>query len=206
MGMSERRAYDNSRRAAQADETARRILDAAIALMGTPGAELSTSAIAAEAAVAPPTVYKHFPNRQAIFEAVQERINERFGRPAWPASVEELRLSIGPLHRFFGAQEALVRAVVTAPELHGFWEVTRRGRDEAIAHALEGETRHLPKEEARAAAAMAVRIVGIETWLDLKDAWGLSDAAVTAATSRALDALLASLRRERNGKEPSDGR
>ena len=200
--MSARRAYDNSRRAAQADETARRILDAVIALLGAATGELSAPAIAVEAGVAVPTVYKHFPNRQAIFEAVQDRINERFGRPAWPASVDELRLSIAPLHRFFAAQEALVRAAATAPELRPFWEVTRRRRDEAIARALAPETRHLAADEARAVAAMAVRIVAVETWLELKDVWGLPEAAITAATGRALDALLAGLARE---KETSDG-
>jgi len=50
-------------------------------------------------------------------------------------------------------------------------------------------------------AAMAVRIVGVETWLELKDVWGLPEAAITAATGRALDALLADLARNRRETE-----
>jgi len=67
------RSYDNSRRAARAGDTGHRILDAAIALIGAPEPELSVARIAEHAGVAVPTVYKHFPNREAIFDALEDR-------------------------------------------------------------------------------------------------------------------------------------
>lgn len=187
------RPYDNSRRAARADHTAARILDAAVALIGAPEPDLSVARIAADAGVAVPTVYKHFPNRDAIFEAVQARINERFGRPSWPTTPEGIRDSVPRLHRFFADHEPLVRAAVTAPALRPFWEVTRRRRDDALRRALRPATVHLPKERATAIAAIVVRIVGAECWLDLKHQWHLNDDAITAVTQDALDAVLSGL-------------
>jgi len=195
--MKDRRAYDNSRRAAQADETARRILDATIDLLGEPEKELSIAAIAAKAGVSAPSVYKHFPNRQAIFEAVQSTIDERLGRPSWPNTADELLLAIPPLHRFFSGNEPLVRAAVRAPQLRAFWEVTRKRRDEAIGKAVRKLTADLSPAEGRAVAAMIVRIVGIESWLELKDVWELDDDTITKVTFDAVRAVLGTLGRNR---------
>lgn len=187
------RSYDNSRRAARAGDTAERILDAAIALIGVPDPDLSVARIAADARVSVPTVYKHFPNRDAIFDAVQARINERFGRPSWPTTPEGLRASVPRLHRFFAEHEPLVRAAVTAPGLRPFWDLTRRRRDAALRRALEPATAHLPRNRATAIAAVVVRIVGAECWLELKHLWNLDDDTITTVTLDALDAVLSGL-------------
>jgi AcrR family transcriptional regulator len=197
--MDDRRSYDNSRRAAQADETASRIVEATIDLLAEAETELSVSAIASKAGVSAPSVYKHFPNRQAIFEAVQSRINERFGRPAWPKTGDEILQSVPQLHRFFSNNEQLVRAAVSAPQLRGFWEVTRKRRDDAISKALRDRTGGLASAHTRAIAAMVVRIVGVESWLELKDVWGLDDDTITNATLDALRAVLGSAGRRRGG-------
>lgn len=187
------RPYDNSRRAARSADTAERILDAVIALIGAPDPELSVARIAADAGVAVPTVYKHFANRDAIFEAVQARINERFGRPSWPRTPEGLRASLPRLHQFFAEHEPLVRAAVTAPALRPFWDVTRRRRDDALRRALRPATWHLPRDRATAVAAVVIRIVGAECWLELKHHWKLDDETITAVTLDALDAVLSSI-------------
>jgi AcrR family transcriptional regulator len=194
------RPYDNSRRAARADDTAERILDAVIALIGAPDPDLSVARIAAGAGVAVPTVYKHFPNRDAIFDAVQARINDRLGRPSWPTTPQGIRDSVPRLHRFFAEHEPLVRAAVAAPALRPFWELTRRRRDEALRRALRPATRHLSRDRATATAAIVVRIVGAECWLDLKDYWKLDEDTITAVTLDALDAVLSGIpRRTRHG-------
>jgi AcrR family transcriptional regulator len=190
------RSYDNSRRAARAGDTGHRILDAAIALIGAPEPELSVARIAEHAGVAVPTVYKHFPNREAIFDAVQAVINERFGRPAWPATPEALRESVPRLHRFFAEHEPLVRAAVTSPALRPFWDVTRRRRDAALRRALQPATAHLSRDRAAAVAALVIRIVGAECWLELKHHWNLPDETITKVTVDALDAVLSALTRK----------
>lgn len=60
-------------RRATAERNVVAILDAAEALLAR-GAAASTSAVAAEAGVSRVTVYSHFPTREALLEAVVERV------------------------------------------------------------------------------------------------------------------------------------
>ena len=67
---SERAAYRMTRRAEQVDETRRRIVAAAVGLHGTVGpAHTTVSAIAEAAGVTRVTVYRHFPDEDALFAA-----------------------------------------------------------------------------------------------------------------------------------------
>ncbi len=64
-----RRSYTSDLRQAQAAETRRRILDCVSRLLATRTQRLSAAAIAREAGVSVPTVNRHFPTRQQLFEA-----------------------------------------------------------------------------------------------------------------------------------------
>jgi AcrR family transcriptional regulator len=71
---SETRSYVSPRRKQQADETRRRIADAARRLLGKKGyAETTIAEIAAEAGVALPTVYANFGSKQGILNALIDR-------------------------------------------------------------------------------------------------------------------------------------
>lgn len=64
-----RRPYRSELRAAQAVATRLRILDALKRSFTQGAAELSIAALAREARVSLPTVYRHFPTRRALFDA-----------------------------------------------------------------------------------------------------------------------------------------
>src|SRR4029079_14762822 len=67
---SKRRNYRKRRRAEQEAETRLRITEAAVKLHGTVGpAKTTVSGIAQEAGVQRATVYRHFPDEEAIFAA-----------------------------------------------------------------------------------------------------------------------------------------
>src|ERR671933_967005 len=67
---STRRRYEKRARAAQEQATRMRIIDAAIDLHGTVGpARTTISAIAERAGVRRATVYRHFPDDDALFDA-----------------------------------------------------------------------------------------------------------------------------------------
>ena len=127
---------------------------------------------------------------------MHSRINDRFGRPPQPNSIEELRAAVPRLHRFFAEQETLVRAVATTPALRPFWDATRRRREESVRRALQDVVAHLPKAEVTAIYAIILRLVGVEGWIEMKDHWHLDDATITATTQRVLDALIADLERD----------
>ncbi len=62
---------------ADARRNRQRVLDAAAAVFAAHGADVPVDVIAREAGVGPGTLYRHFPNKEALFEAV---ILERFAQ------------------------------------------------------------------------------------------------------------------------------
>ena len=188
--MAKRRPYDNSARSAQAAETRARILDAAIELIGRPNGDLVIAELAERAEVSVPTVYKHFPNRDAILWAVRVRVDETSARPPRARSIAELRRSIPELHRFFAAREGLIRAINTSPGLATLREETFRARDENFARILAKFTQHLSAEEASGVRALLFRLTAAPAWLELKDEHHLSDPVITRMTLWAANALL----------------
>ncbi|WCB96456.1 hypothetical protein DSM104299_05215 [Baekduia alba] len=75
-------------RRATAERNVERILDAAAALLAR-GAAASTTAVATEAGVSRPTVYAHFPTREALVEAVAERAIHRAAAALADAHLDE---------------------------------------------------------------------------------------------------------------------
>ena len=190
------RTYDNSRRAAQADATALRVLDALIGRLAVPGAGLSVAEIAEAAGVSVPTVYKYFPNREAMFASAERRLSERLGRPPGPRSLAELRTFVGDLHRFFAAHETTIRAVFLQPAMRGLLDAIHQQRDEGVRRLLAPLVTHLSEEDATAVCATVQRIASTEGWLELKDRWAVPNESITRTAQWALDALLDRLERD----------
>ena len=185
-----RRPYDNSGRRAGAARTRRRILDAAIDLIGRPGGALTVPAVAQLARTAVPTVYKHFRTRDALLAAVKQRVDQTAARPPQSRSLAELRQSVPELHAFFKAREGIVRAIVHNPDLAALREAAFRARDAGLERALAPAVGHLSKEEQTAVRALLVRVMAAPGWLELKDDYRLSDEVITRMTGWAVEALL----------------
>ncbi len=73
------RVYDSELRAEQADATRRKILDALVRTMGRGVAALSIPAVAREAGVSVPTVYRHFRSKAALVAALSPHLIGRTG-------------------------------------------------------------------------------------------------------------------------------
>jgi AcrR family transcriptional regulator len=87
------RPYTSQLRAVQVQETRARILDATVPLMTRGIARLSIPAIAREAGVSVPTVYRHFATKQELIEAIYPHVLRRVAvnQPPPPRSLSELR-------------------------------------------------------------------------------------------------------------------
>ena len=111
----ESRPYRKKRRAEAEAETRRRITESAVELHGTVGpSRTSISAIADRAGVRRSTLYRHFPNEEAVFAACSAHWREQNPPPdasAW-AGIEEpgerLRLALGELYPYYRRCEPML--------------------------------------------------------------------------------------------------
>jgi AcrR family transcriptional regulator len=87
------RRYNSPRRAASAEQTRRDIVQAAIRLHGRGVTDLAD--LAREAGVAVPTVRKHFPTREHVFEACTAHV----AQSAKPFPIAELATIADPVER-----------------------------------------------------------------------------------------------------------
>jgi AcrR family transcriptional regulator len=110
------RAYRSQLRADQAQETRARILDATTPLMARGAASLSIPAIAREAGVSVPTVYRHFATKQQLIEAIYPHVMQRaaINQPPPPRSISELRDGVRSYLAHLDSLDDQARAVMAS--------------------------------------------------------------------------------------------
>jgi AcrR family transcriptional regulator len=180
----ETRKYEKKRRAELEAETRRRITETAVELHGTVGpARTSISAIAERAGVRRSTVYRHFPDEAALFDACSSHWAAENPVPdmgAWAAIEdpdERLRRALDELYAFYRRTERMVenlhRDEVTVPvvaaRFAGFHGYIAAVRD----LLMEGRSlRGRRQDHARAAIGHAL---AFPTWQSLTRDQGLDD-------------------------------
>lgn len=180
------RKYTLKKRAQDQAETRQRIVDAAVELHGTVGpAQTSISAIAKKAGVQRVTVYDHFPDERAIFEACTAHYLSNHPPPdpaPWreiqdPA--ERLRIALTKIYAYYRRTEPMTALAYRDAELKPvMWEV----------EATQAQARHWEQvaqelieswntaEEAQGLLVAAIRhALDFQTWRSLVRYQGLED-------------------------------
>jgi AcrR family transcriptional regulator len=181
----EKRRYEKKRRAELEAETRRRITETAVELHGTVGpARTSISAIADRAGVRRSTVYRHFPDEAALFDACSshwEAANPTPDMTPWQSIEdpdERLRTALEEFYAYYRRTEPMMdnlhRDELTMPLVaerfagyHGYIAVVR----DAVMHGRSVRGRR--RNEARAAIGHALTYT---TWKSLAREQGLDDA------------------------------
>lgn len=144
--MTTTRRYTQRARAAGAEETRRRILDAARDRLRTaPSEQLNVDRVAQDAGVARSTIYLVFGSKAGLFEALGQDLLERTGfhrivaAVALPDAREALRAALEAAAEVYAAERDVSRAVYSMysldPEaVRGVFEVVERGRAEGQHH------------------------------------------------------------------------
>ena len=129
---AEARPYRSELREQQADETRERILEATIRVMAKDAAGLSIPAIAREAGVSVPTVYRHFGNKAALLAAIYPYLGRRAGLQnlVVPTSVPEFKQMV---LRIFSQLETLGEGTRQAMSSPASDELRRMQMPERIA-------------------------------------------------------------------------
>jgi len=134
-----RRIYRSELRDEQVEETRVRILDATMRVMATGLATLSVPAVAREAGVSVPTIYRHFRTKPDLLAAVYPHAARRSGldRINDPQSLEELQPTIRALVDRLDGLDDLTRAAMASPGASEVRQATMRGRYERLRRIAE---------------------------------------------------------------------
>jgi AcrR family transcriptional regulator len=180
------RPYRMQRRAESQQQTRRRITESAVELHGTLGpARTSMSAVAAHAGVRRSTLYRHFPDEAALFDACTAHWAASNPPPdlhAWSAvddPDERLALALGEMYAFYARTEAMLenlfRDELTMPIVRERFAAFR-GYFAAARDSLMNGRRQRGAAKLRTQAALG-HAIAFSTWRSLVREQGLNDAA-----------------------------
>jgi AcrR family transcriptional regulator len=194
------RPYRKRRRAEQEAETRQRITEAAMRLHGSVGpARTTVKAVAEEAGVQRATVYRHFPDEEALFAACSAHwasLNPLPDPGEWSAIADpdaRLASALADLYRWYGWAEPMLvnvrRDGPLVPAMAGP-QAQARFYFEATERALMRGRRERGRRRARTTAAIG-HALEFETWRSLvrehglgeDEAIGLMTAMVAAASA-----------------------
>jgi AcrR family transcriptional regulator len=141
------REYHSQLREQNAEQTRDRILEGTLRLMAGGLAAISVPAIAREAGVSVPTVYRHFGTKGALLSALYPYVARRTGLDAVPdpTSLDELRGGIRAYFERLDALEDLARAAYASPIADEVRHATMRRRVERIRRLADSVKPRLPK-------------------------------------------------------------
>jgi len=171
-----KRAYRKRRRAQREEETRLRITEATVDLHGSVGPVRTTiSAVADRAGVQRATVYRHFPDEQALFDACSSHwmAQHRLPDPAAWAAISDpdkrLRTALQQLYRWYEHGEYMLenttRDLALVPALRPSMEAFAGWVDQATDAVVRGRPeRGARRRRVRAAVGHAL---AFETWRSL---------------------------------------
>ena len=196
-----RRPYRKRRRAQLEEATRLRITEATVDLHGSVGpARTTISAVAERAGVQRATVYRHFADEDALFDACSSHWLAQHPLPdpaAWTKLEhpdERLRVALGELYEWYERGEYMLerttRDVALVPALRPSMEAFRGWLDAAADTILHGRPeRGARRRRVRAAVGHAL---AFETWRSLVRHQGMS----RSETIELMQALAAAARRD----------
>lgn len=190
------RTYESPLRAEQMDRTREKLLDAAIDLVAEAGSdELTVRRVAARAGVSVPTAYRHFPNPEALFEAIALAIHTRIGGPRIPDTLDEAPAWSRVIYKNFETNDRLMRAQLNTPAGRRLRARNQKARAPLF---VELAKRSFPDASPAAhvrIAALQSLLVTVSGWVSLHDNYGVDGDEVGAIAAWAIETLLAELRR-----------
>ena len=204
--MNDAAAYDSPLRREQAEQTRARIVGAAAGLIVGGAEGLTMQDVARAAGVALRTVFRHFPTREDLLDAVWQGLQARMGDTPDLHTLDELTGFVPELFGRYAAMEDQIRGAMFAQTFVSARQ--RLGSDrartmkKAVAAQFQGGDERGRAMAASAAYTLTVPLVSIV----LKEAFGLSSAEAGRASAWAIRVLAAAYAAdpEALGPEPLD--
>jgi AcrR family transcriptional regulator len=188
------RPYQSTLRQKQAEATRELILQALVQQLAEAGLQDFSIADAAQrAGVATRTIYRYFPNREVLLDAVGEWVDQQLGDLPYPTTPMEVADLAEQAFPKFEQQAVLVQALLLSELGKSVRSRLRSKRRQSVEDALSPITDDL--DSAKAVRAVIGHLVTAETWKHLRDEFGVSGETAAKAVAWAIRTLITDLER-----------
>lgn len=194
---AESRSYSSPLRQQQMEDTRQRIVEAALTLISEqPHEAFSHEEIARRAGIALRTVYRHFPSRPELLDAVWKTSDRQLELSHYPDTEADMLAAVGPVYARMDANAPLMRGLLRS---NAGQEMRRRDNERrraAMEHALAPATAHLDTAGKREVLGIFQSIFSGRAWETMRDRAHLQEGEPARATAWAMQTLLAQLYRD----------
>lgn len=188
------RTYNSALRERQTEQTRELILEALTNELAEGGLrELNVPRIAQRAGVSVRTVYRYFPTRDALLDAVEELLDRSIGSPEMARTAGELPAMLEDAFRQFDANDTVMLAHWATELGRDVRERGRRRRQEGYRGALADVTSHLSRSEVRTAHAVISYLISSRTWMTMREEFSMAGAESGKAVAWAVRTLVADI-------------
>jgi AcrR family transcriptional regulator len=164
--------------------------------------DISLPDVAAEAGISIRTLYRYFPTRESLFDAVGDHVVARLGLPTeieGPDDVGRVFLESAALG---ATSPKLMRALLATTLGRRARSPHRRRRVAAMAGALAPVTSHLSPAEARRRVGAIVYLASLPAWMTVSEECDISAEEARLGVAWAIETLVDALRRENRRQRP----
>jgi AcrR family transcriptional regulator len=191
-----------SLREAQAAVTRERILSAVADLIEQGGVDDLTMPDVAEASGASlRTIYRYYPTREQLLEAVGRWIGDELLKHPYPSNLDEVADLYQEGCGDFDERPGLVRALALSQLGQQARGYRRRERLESIRSSLQSELSGLDEQELKRAEAVLAYLHNMLAYTFMREESGLSGEEIGEAVGWAIRTLVADLRRKQQRNE-----
>ena len=168
---TEGRPYRSELRAEQAQETRARILDAALRVMHAGVASISVPAVAREAGVSVPTVYRHFGTKADLLAEMYPHAARRVGldRVPDPSTVNDVKSTVRAVIERLDALDDVARAAYASPiadEVRHATMPSRFARIRRVGESIEPPLSSAALDRITRLLVVLVSQFALRTWRD----------------------------------------
>jgi AcrR family transcriptional regulator len=182
------------RRELKKDEARTRITDAMAELLAEGRIDISHDLIAERTGISRRTIYRYFPDKEALFDSVMSRIHVMLGQNVTMAQTEEdLTSMLHDIYTGFDRIAPIATLVRSTPQGRALRLAANKRRVAGYTAAAADAVKTLPEEDQKLATAM-LQVLHTTPWLEMRDMWGLSGDQIARVTGWAMRTLLNDLR------------
>lgn len=200
-GTQRTRPYHSPLRERQAAETRELILESLAQVIADHGAsDFTIDSVAQQAGVATRTVYRHFPNRQALLDGLTALLDERFAalreaeQVPWltndDGGTADLLAGLPDVMRWFDELEPLSTAMVLTAHGGMLRSQPHDARTEQFRALLEPDLERVDPSERDAVFAVIRHLLSSQTWFALRNEFGVDGETAGRRVARAIAAIL----------------